>query len=60
MLEDLFFLLVLGPLLEEDVREIFVGGVFLELGFRRDEAVGGVEDDLFDVRLRLGLLLGVL
>ncbi len=49
---------VFGPALEEDVFKGFVGRVFLELGFRGDEAVGGVKDDLFDVRL--GLLLSML
>ncbi len=58
LLENLFFLLVLGPLLEEDVREVLVGGIFLEFGFGGEKAVGGVEDDLFDVRLGLGLVRG--
>ena len=50
-----FFLLVPGPPLEEDVFEGFVGGVFLELGFGGEEAEGGVEDNLLDMRLGLGL-----
>ena len=48
---------ILGPLLHEDVFEGLAGGVLGEVGFGGERAVGGVEDDLFDVRLELGLSL---